>query len=85
MIHQQKYVTELLKKYGIEDSKTYPTPVPTALKLDLDENCKRVDETIYRGIKGSLLYLTSSRPDILLCQISVLSKRITLQSCQTNT
>ncbi|XP_057248977.1 secreted RxLR effector protein 161-like [Beta vulgaris subsp. vulgaris] len=65
MIHQQKYVKELLKKYGMEDSKTYPTPVPTALKLDLDENGKKVDETIYRGMIGSLLYLTSSRPDIL--------------------
>ena len=51
MIHQQKYVKELLKKYGMEDSKTYPTPVPTALKLDLDENGKKVDETIYRFLE----------------------------------
>ncbi|XP_048493499.1 secreted RxLR effector protein 161-like [Beta vulgaris subsp. vulgaris] len=65
MIHQQKYVKKLLKKYGMEDSNTYPTPIPTAINLDLYENGKKVNKTIYRGMIGSLLYLTSSRPDIL--------------------
>ena len=34
-------------------------------KLDMDENGKKVDERLYRGMIGSLLYLTASRPDIM--------------------
>ncbi|XP_074291616.1 secreted RxLR effector protein 161-like [Silene latifolia] len=37
----------------------------SSTKLDKDENGKKVDETMYRGMIGSLLYLTASRPDIL--------------------
>ncbi|XP_057251653.1 secreted RxLR effector protein 161-like [Beta vulgaris subsp. vulgaris] len=52
MIHQQKYVKELLKKYGMEDSKTYPTPVPTALKLDRTKM-----ESHFKAVKRILRYL----------------------------
>ena len=34
-------------------------------KLDKDENGKKVDEKLYRGMIGSLLYLTASRPNIM--------------------
>ncbi|XP_015965307.1 secreted RxLR effector protein 161-like [Arachis duranensis] len=34
-------------------------------KLEKGENEKDVDETRYRGMIGSLMYLTSSRPDIV--------------------
>ena len=37
----------------------------TATKLDQDDPCKCVDITSYRGMIGSLLYLTTSRPDIM--------------------
>ena len=37
----------------------------TSTKLDKDENGKNVDEKLYRGMIGSLLYLTLSRPDII--------------------
>ena len=37
----------------------------TTIKLDKDEKCKEVDIKTYRGIIGSLLYLTASRPDIM--------------------
>ena len=39
--------------------------MPISIKLDQDEKGKSVDETVYRGMIGSLLYLTSSRPDIV--------------------
>lgn len=65
MIHQQKYVKELQKKYGMEDPKTHSTPIPTATKLDLDLNGRRINKTVYRGMNDSLLCFTSSRPDIL--------------------
>ena len=37
----------------------------TSTKLDKDSNSKNVDEKLYRGMIGSLLYLTASRPDIM--------------------
>ncbi|KAK1402380.1 hypothetical protein POM88_001985 [Heracleum sosnowskyi] len=64
-ICQSKYIKDLLKKYQMEDSSTSKTPMPTATKLDKDETGKKVDITSYRGMIGSLLYLTASRPDIM--------------------
>ena len=64
-ICQTKYVRDLLKKYKMEDSTPAKTPMATATKLDQDESGKKVDITHYRGMIGSLLYLTASRPDIM--------------------
>ena len=41
------------------------TPMSPSTKLDKDEHGKKVDEKTYRGMIGSLLYLTASRPDIM--------------------
>ena len=40
-------------------------PISTSIKFDKDENGKNVDEKFYRGMIGSLFYLTASRPDII--------------------
>lgn len=64
-INQAKYVKDLLKRFGIDDSKTKSTPMSTTTKLDKDEKGKEVDIKIYRGMFGSLLYLRASRPDIM--------------------
>ncbi|CAM8905376.1 unnamed protein product [Rhodiola kirilowii] len=64
-IHQQKYVKEILKKFGMESAKTCATPMSPNDTLAKDESSPRVDPTLYRGMIGSLLYLTASRPDIL--------------------
>ena len=37
----------------------------SSIKLDMDEKDKSVDQTKYRGMIGSLLYLTASRLDIM--------------------
>ncbi|XP_070035800.1 uncharacterized mitochondrial protein AtMg00810-like [Nicotiana tomentosiformis] len=66
MIHHQKYVKELLKRFKMEDSKEIDTLIATATKLDIDEPDSSVDQKLYRGMIGSLLYLTSSRPDIVI-------------------
>ncbi|RVW49846.1 Retrovirus-related Pol polyprotein from transposon RE1 [Vitis vinifera] len=55
---------ELVKKFGLESTKHFRTPMPTNLKLSKDESGKGVEETLYRSMIGSLLYLTASRPDI---------------------
>ncbi|KAH9763597.1 Integrase catalytic domain-containing protein [Citrus sinensis] len=64
-INQAKYVKDLLKRFGIDDSKTKNTPMSTTTKLDKYEKGKEVDIKMYRGMIGSLLYLTASRPDIM--------------------
>ncbi|GJZ48126.1 hypothetical protein Tco_0601958 [Tanacetum coccineum] len=55
----------MLKKFGLEDSKPMKTPMSTETKLTRDEEGESVDNTKYRGMIGSLLYLTASRPDIM--------------------
>ncbi|GJU73096.1 hypothetical protein Tco_1264501 [Tanacetum coccineum] len=55
----------MLKKFGLEESKPMEKPMFTDMKLMKDEECESVDSTKYRGMIGSLLYLTASRPDIM--------------------
>ncbi|GKB92438.1 retrovirus-related pol polyprotein from transposon TNT 1-94 [Tanacetum coccineum] len=63
--NQSKYIKEMLKKFGLEDSKLMKTPMSSNITLTKDEECESVDSTKYRGMIGSLLYLTKSRPDII--------------------
>ncbi|GJX79636.1 retrovirus-related pol polyprotein from transposon TNT 1-94 [Tanacetum coccineum] len=63
--NQSKYIKEMLKKFGLEDSKPMKTPMSSDTKLTKDEECESVDSTKYQGMIGSLLYLTTSRPDIM--------------------
>ena len=62
---QTKYCRELLKRFGMNDSKSINTPMAINGNLDKDEHGKSVDVKKYRGMIGSLLYLTASRPDIM--------------------
>ncbi|GJR69662.1 putative ribonuclease H-like domain-containing protein [Tanacetum coccineum] len=63
-ISQDKYVTEILNKFGFSDVKTANTPMETHKPLLKDADGKNVDEHMYRSMIGSLMYLTSSRPGI---------------------
>ncbi|GAU32707.1 hypothetical protein TSUD_101280 [Trifolium subterraneum] len=62
---QEKYVNDLLKKYKMNEAKIMSTPMHPSTSLDKDEKGKDVSEKEYRGMIGSLLYLTASRPDIV--------------------
>ncbi|GJU34965.1 retrovirus-related pol polyprotein from transposon TNT 1-94 [Tanacetum coccineum] len=64
-INQSNYVLEILKKYGMEICDPVGTPIEIKDKLDLDQNGSPVDATKYRSMIGALMYLTSSRPDIV--------------------
>ncbi|GJU92470.1 uncharacterized mitochondrial protein-like protein [Tanacetum coccineum] len=64
-ISQDKYVVEILKKFGFTDVKTASTPMETQKPLLKDEDGEEVDVHMYRLMIGSLMYLTSSRPDIM--------------------
>ncbi|GKC91423.1 retrovirus-related pol polyprotein from transposon TNT 1-94 [Tanacetum coccineum] len=62
-LNQSKYALESLKKYGMETCDPLDTPMVEKSKLDEDLQGKAVDPTRYRRRIGTLMYLTSSRPD----------------------
>jgi len=64
-VHQTKYTKELLKKFKLEDCKVMNTPMHPTCILSKEDWGTKVDQKLYRGMIGSLLYLTASRPDIL--------------------
>ncbi|WVZ52080.1 hypothetical protein U9M48_003173 [Paspalum notatum var. saurae] len=63
-VHQAKYTRDILKKFDMGDSKPMTTPMSTNTALDADEDGEAVDQKEFRGMIGSLLYLTATRPDI---------------------
>ncbi|GJX31149.1 putative ribonuclease H-like domain-containing protein, partial [Tanacetum coccineum] len=64
-ISQDKYVAEILRKFGFTDVRTASTPMDTEKPLLKDSDGDDVDVHLYRSMIGSLMYLTSSRPDIM--------------------
>ncbi|GJT86883.1 putative ribonuclease H-like domain-containing protein [Tanacetum coccineum] len=64
-ISQDKYMTEILKKFSFIDVKTASIPMETQKLLLKDEDGEEVDVHLYRSMIGSLMYLTSLRPDIM--------------------
>nr|GEW78184.1 hypothetical protein [Tanacetum cinerariifolium] len=64
-INQSKYALEMLKKYGLDQCDVVNIPMVGQSKLDEDPNRTTVDLTRYRGMVGSLMYLTASRPDLV--------------------
>ncbi|KAI3790995.1 hypothetical protein L2E82_04493 [Cichorium intybus] len=64
-INQENYVKNLLTRFSMDKSNTAKTPMAFGYKIDADLNGKPVDQKRYRGMIGSLLYLTASRPDIM--------------------
>nr|GEZ95858.1 hypothetical protein [Tanacetum cinerariifolium] len=63
-INQSKYALESLKKYGFESYDPVDTPMVQKSKLDEDREGEAMDPSHYRGMIGTLLYLTGSRPDL---------------------
>ncbi|GJW33931.1 retrovirus-related pol polyprotein from transposon TNT 1-94, partial [Tanacetum coccineum] len=64
-LNQSKYALESFKKYGMESCDPVDTPMVKKSKLDKDTQGKAVDPTHYRGMVGTLMYLTSSRPELV--------------------
>ena len=65
-ITQFMYVKEILKRFGIEDSKLVSTPMVTRHKLSKNDESLEVNQTLYRSMIGKLQYVVHSRPDIAL-------------------
>nr|GEZ16925.1 copia protein [Tanacetum cinerariifolium] len=64
-INQAKHTLKILHKHGMDKGQSIGTPIATKPKLDADLSGNPVDQTDYRSKIRSLMYLTSSRPDIV--------------------
>ncbi|KAJ0888369.1 putative RNA-directed DNA polymerase [Helianthus annuus] len=65
LIHQGKYVDDVLAKFKFTDAKPAETPMAERPLLTEDEEGESVNQRQYRSMIGSLMYLTASRPDIM--------------------
>ena len=64
-VSQGKYIKDMLKKFGMDDSKAISIPMGTSGSLDSDASGNMVDQKLYQSIIESLLYMTVSRPDVM--------------------
>jgi hypothetical protein len=72
-ICQKKYALEILKRFGMIESHEVNSPIVPGSKLSKDADGVAVDESFYKQIIGSLMYLTSTRPD-LVYSVSLISR-----------
>ncbi|XP_023737124.1 uncharacterized mitochondrial protein AtMg00810-like [Lactuca sativa] len=70
LLHQGKYGEDMLEKFGFKDSKIASTLMAKRLVLAPDPDGGSVDQTEYRSMIGSLMYLNANIPDIMfvVCQ-----------------
>ena len=70
LLHQGIYVEDMLERFGFKDSKIALTPMAERSLLSPDPEGEPVDQTYYRSMIGSMMYLMASRPDItfVVCQ-----------------
>ncbi|GKF11981.1 uncharacterized mitochondrial protein-like protein [Tanacetum coccineum] len=78
-ISQDKYVVEILKKFKFTEVKTTSTPIETQKPLLKVEDSKEVDVHMYRSMIDSLMYLTSSRPNIRFAVCSCARYQVNLK------
>ena len=62
---QGKYITDMIKKFGMNDNKAISTPMRTNGNLDSDVSGNMMDQKLYRSMIRSLLYVTASRSDAM--------------------
>ncbi|KAJ0833844.1 putative RNA-directed DNA polymerase [Helianthus annuus] len=72
-VSQEKYAHSLLNKFGMSDCKIEDVPMSPYEKFRVDDGEDKVDETKYRSLVGSLIYLTHTRPE-LAYSVGVLSR-----------
>lgn len=65
LLHQTKYVGDILSRFDMLDAKPAGTPLAMNHGISPDEKGELIDATLYRAMIGSLMYLIASRPDIM--------------------
>ena len=66
-INQVKSIKDMLKKFGFKNVREIGTLMSPITKLDKNEKENDVNQKLYIGMIGSLLYLTASGHDIMFC------------------
>eukprot|EP00253_Pinus_taeda_P008455 PITA_08455 len=70
---QKKYIGDLLNRFGMTECNPLSNPMEQNLNLTSIEGKEFEDATKYRQLIGSLIYLTTTRPDILFV-VGILSR-----------
>nr|GFB61501.1 hypothetical protein [Tanacetum cinerariifolium] len=80
-LSQNKYVGDILKKFGYSDVRSANTPMVKENPWGKDGTGKDVDLHYYRSMIGSLMYLTASRPDIMFAVCACARHQVTPKKC----
>jgi hypothetical protein len=64
-VYQKKYAANIIKKFRMEECNPTKTPIPLGTKLSKKYEGPTVDSTLYKSLVGNLLYLTTTRPNII--------------------
>ncbi|PRQ45106.1 putative RNA-directed DNA polymerase [Rosa chinensis] len=70
---QRKYALEVLKRFGMEESNAVLNPIVPGVKVGKDKAGVKIDETYFKQIVGSLMYITATRPDLMFV-VSLISR-----------
>nr|GEZ50903.1 hypothetical protein [Tanacetum cinerariifolium] len=84
-LSQDKYVGDILKKFGYSDVKSSNTPMDKENPWGKDGTGKDVDLHLYRSMIGSLMYLTASRSDIMFAVCACARHQVTPKECHLHT
>nr|GEU34118.1 hypothetical protein [Tanacetum cinerariifolium] len=80
-LSQDKYVGDILKKFGYSDVRSANTPMDKENPWGKDGPGKDVELHLYRSMIGSLMYLTTSRPDIMFAVYACARHQVTPKEC----
>lgn len=72
-ICQRKYAMDIMRRFGMEGSNSVCNPMVPGYKLCRDEKGVKVDETQFKQVVGSLMYITATRPDLMFV-VSLISR-----------
>ena len=75
-ICQRRYAQEVLSRFGMQNSNAVKNPMVPGTRLSKDKGRMSVDETLFKQLVGSLMYLTVTRPD-LMYTVSLISRFMT--------
>ena len=67
-IHQEKFTSKLLKKYAMENCSSAKVPMAFDYMISANPSAESVEHKNYRGMIGSLMYITVSKPDIVFAK-----------------
>nr|GEU73077.1 retrovirus-related Pol polyprotein from transposon TNT 1-94 [Tanacetum cinerariifolium] len=80
-LSQDKYISDILKKFGYSDVRSANTPMDKENPWGKDRPGKDVELHLYRSMIGSLMYLTASRPDIMFAVCACARQQVTPKEC----